>query len=356
MDLNPPALDELEVSIFGRGFGEAICVHLGDEKWMVVDSCLNPATKAPAALSYLRSLGIDPAKRVEIIVATHWHDDHIQGISEVVRECPQAVVVCSLALRGKEFFAFVVTQEDDPGALGSGVDEFRSVLRQCAKRVHGIVWAKANLPLYPVPPGDRPLVVALSPSDDACTRSLGGLIVEGTSRRVTVPRKYRAVESANGASVAVAVRCGPVALLLGADLETSANRSTGWDAVVDFARPSAKASVVKIPHHGSVGAHCDRMWSELLEPDCLALLTPWVLGGNHLPTNEDLSRIRSRSASAYITARPESMFARKKSEKFVDKLHGAAISELRGWGHIRARRRLTEDRWRIELDGTAVAV
>jgi hypothetical protein len=53
MHLTPPVPDELELSVFGRGYGEAICIHLGDGDWILIDSCINPATRRPAALSYL---------------------------------------------------------------------------------------------------------------------------------------------------------------------------------------------------------------------------------------------------------------------------------------------------------------
>jgi len=57
----PPAVDELEVSVFGPGVGECVLVHFGEGEWMVVDSCLDRATSRPAALDYLTELGVDVA-------------------------------------------------------------------------------------------------------------------------------------------------------------------------------------------------------------------------------------------------------------------------------------------------------
>ena len=42
-------------------------------------------------------------------------------------------------------------------------------------------------------------------------------------------------------------------------------------------------------------------------------------------------------------------------EKLVRKLHGERIEELRGWGHVRARRRAA-GAWLVEVDGDAVEV
>ncbi len=355
MDRIPPGNDEIELSVFGRGYGEAICVHLGDGEWMLVDSCINPDTRSPAALTYLDSLGLSPDRDVALIVVTHWHDDHVQGIGATVEACSSAAVACSAALNRNEIFTFVIEQERAKGALGSGLDEFRTLLRVCAQRRRTVLWAKANLPLHPRPPGLPPRVVALSPSEDAFQRSLQDLIEAATSARSTIPRRYRAPEGPNGASIATFVQNETVGLLLGADLETSANSETGWEAVITYSRPPLRASAVKIPHHGSAGAHHDSMWSELLEDQALAILTPWIRGAQHLPTDGDLERLKTFSKKVYITALPSRILVKKKQDKMVRQLHGPQISELRGWGHVRARRRLTEQEWRVELEGDAVA-
>lgn len=357
MDLNPPAPDELELSVFGRGYGESICVHLGDAEWSVIDSCINPQVGRPAALSYLDSLGISPPDVVRLIVATHWDDDHIKGLSTVVDACPEATVACSAALRRKEVVAFVVRQEEAQGALGSGVDEFRALLRLCRERGTLIVWAKANTPLHPQPPGDTPRVVALSPSEDAFERSMESLVEAATATRGTLPRRYRAPEGPNGASVAASVRRGNVSMLLGADLEASTNHEAGWEAVLKYCTPSVQASAVKVPHHGSPTAHHAGIWSELVEDDPIAIVAPWARGTKFLPTNEDLQRLRSY-ARVYLTAVPSLVRVQKDPEldRMIRRLHGNRISELRGWGHVRLRRRLDETEWRVELDGDAVDV
>lgn len=358
MDQTPPRADELELSVFGRGYGEAICVHSGDGEWTIVDSCINPYTRQPAALSYLESLHLAAPNVVRLVVATHWDDDHIRGLNDIVEACPGATFACSAALRRREIIAFVIEQEAARGALGSGVDEFRKILRLCRDRGTLILWAKANLPLHPLPPGDAPRVVALSPSEDAFERSVESLIEAATAARSTVPRRYRAPEGANGASVAMSVRNENVAVLLGADLETSTNDEAGWEAVVRYCRPSVQASAVKVPHHGSSGAHHEEMWSQLAVSNALAVLAPWARGTKFLPTDEDLGRLRSVAGRVYITAVPSLARVRKdrELEKMIRRLHGENISKLRGWGHVRLRRRLDEPEWRVELDGDATTV
>jgi Metallo-beta-lactamase superfamily len=310
---------------------------------MLVDSCLNPEGE-PAALQYLNSIGVDPRKEVCLVVVTHWDDDHIAGIARIVEECQAATVVCSLALQREEIVQFVLEQGSDTGSLGSGVDELRTILMQCRSTPGRLVWAKATLPLHPRAAGGDPTIVALSPSDDAVSRSIESLIELATGETIAFRRRYRAPEGPNGASVATSVRTGDTSVLLGADLENAKNPATGWDAVLSHARPALSASVVKVPHHGSEGAHHDDVWTELVDSDAVAIVTPWVLAGGHLPTEEDLARLRGVSGSLYLTAMPTMGRVRKDSavEKMITKVAGVRLEELRGWGQVRVRRGPTE--------------
>ena len=36
-----PRRDEVEVTLFGPGYGESVVVHAGVDDWLVVDSCLD---------------------------------------------------------------------------------------------------------------------------------------------------------------------------------------------------------------------------------------------------------------------------------------------------------------------------
>ena len=77
----PPAANEVEISLFGRGFGEALVIHLGDNRWMLVDSLVE-STGEPVGLRYLSEIGVG-RERVERSVATHWHDDHGAGLARL---------------------------------------------------------------------------------------------------------------------------------------------------------------------------------------------------------------------------------------------------------------------------------
>lgn len=352
-----PDEDEIEISVFGGGYGEAICVHLGASQWVLIDSCLHPDSGQPVGLDYLSSLDLDPAIVVGLVLATHWDDDHIRGLAQVVQTCHAAKVAVSMALYKEEWVVFVYKQQTPSSALGSGLDEFRKILESC-RSTGRIIWAKANVPLFPIPPGESPLVVALSPSDDDCTRSLELLIESATQSKVTLARRYRAPAGSNAASVASYVSSLGSHMLLGADLEATSNPASGWNSVVSSAAPSTKAMVVKVPHHGASSGHDPRMWSELVVDDSLAIVAPWSRGGRSLPTRNDLDRIKGLAASVYITATPD--FARahenREIQRMMKKLRRREFSELRGWGQVRARRKAGEPKWRVELFDDAALV
>lgn len=300
-----PHRDEIEVALFGPGFGECSLVHVGGGRWIIIDSCLDAATRAPAAISYLSSMGYHLADCVELIIATHWHDDHVRGMGEVVRLCPNAKFCCSSAFRRDEFHSMLEAMNEGPSTLrGAGLREIYSVCRILETRGQAISLAAPNKTILRLDGsktahGLPAIVTTLSPSDRRVSdffREIGTLIVG--HQRIEPPGH-------NHLTVVTLIEIGAFAVLLGGDLEETANPQTGWVAIVSSEeRPQTKASVFKIPHHGSANGHNDSVWSELLLPKPFAAITPFNRG-TKLPTLGDVARIVSKTDTAYLTARLE---------------------------------------------------
>ena len=125
-----PKADELELSLFGPGVGECLAVHLGLGEWIMVDSCIDPASRGPVGLDYLRDLNVDVATAVKQVVVTHWHDDHMRGAAKVLAAARSAKFVCSAALRREEFQQFIGASRhlNMRAEESSGVEEFDSIL------------------------------------------------------------------------------------------------------------------------------------------------------------------------------------------------------------------------------------
>jgi len=90
-----PRNEEVEISLFGPGFGECVVAHLGESQWIVVDSCINSDTRSPVASDYFGKLGVIPATDVQAVIATHWHDDHMGGLAELFAACHRGKNICA---------------------------------------------------------------------------------------------------------------------------------------------------------------------------------------------------------------------------------------------------------------------
>ena len=117
--------------------------------------------------------------------------------------------------------------------------------------------------------------------------------------------------SPNDASVVLWIAIGPHNILLGADLEEDGTPGKGWNAVITADnRPDGLASVFKVPHHGSITGHHPDVWRDLVQPNAIALVAPWAIGGNFLPQASDVSRLRSLTPAAFQTAPPTGVNSR----------------------------------------------
>jgi len=337
----------VEVSLFGPGYGECVVVHAGGGDWIIVDSFRTPGGK-PVAMKYLDELGLDPARCVRLIVATHWHDDHMKGLGALVRRCPGADFCCASALSSREFMS-VAAAWAGTGLRSGGIREIHTVMSHLDRADSRPVWAMAGRRIRH---SSNCEAWSLSPGDEAYTSFLRSLAPHSK----TGPLRGGDLLKPNRLSVVLLLRFnGGVSCLLGADLERR-----GWTAVLrDDARPRWKASVFKVPHHGSANAHLQEVWDELVEPEPIAILAPWRRGGGALPQEGDVDRILSCTPNAYATTGGPSGgismdgWVRKKLRR-----DGARVVEEAGSrdtsGIIRLRRSMAgEGLWRVDLFGSA---
>ncbi len=302
-----PNTNELELSLFGPGIGECAVIHLGNGEWMVVDSCLNLKRDRPVAIEYLSHLGVDIESSVKLIVATHWHDDHIQGMSQTLRAASGAKFACSAALLTEEFLALV----SSPNHLNfvantSGCSEFADVLdvlRQrspLGERQGPDYWAHEGTTLFS---GKTSNVFALSPSAQSVTdskRHFASLLPNPETPICAFPRL-----SPNRLSVALLIGSPEISFLLGGDLESGTDQASGWHGVISSSvRPVYRSCAYKVAHHGSSNAEHVPIWTDLLVPKPIAAIAPYARGRLPLPAKTDIKRILKRTDLAYCTKWP----------------------------------------------------
>lgn len=314
----PPDKGEFEFTLLGPGYGESIVLHVGEGVWILVDSCVgNDGT--PRALQYLESIGVDPAEAVRLIVATHWHDDHIRGIANLVEVCSRATFCCASVLCKKEFLTVAdALERRRPSFTSSGLREIHNVISRLAQTKSSPKLALADRRLFVE---GKCEIWSLSPSDQVFQgflRSISRLVIDRGGRgELRLPDL-----SPNNVAIALWVRVDDVTLLLGSDLE-----KRGWLEILESReRPTARASVFKIPHHGSESAYASEVWEHMLDSDPTAVLTPWRRGGHSVPNQREVGLILSHTSKAYVTAQSSS------SKRGASTRSSAVTRTIRGSG------------------------
>lgn len=367
LQMTPPKANEIEVSIFGPGFGESIVAHVGEGKWIIIDSCVDELRSTPTPIKYLELIGQNPAECVCIIVATHWHDDHIAGLSDTLEACEKALFCCPNALSKKEFLQLAELYQEAPGSFPEGTSEIQRALEISAHRsrttqTNMLKFATEDKLIFSSP---TVRLVALSPSDEMNRRAL----------EFMATAYALALSGDTSAGRLVAVRPNDVAtvlrldvaersVLLGSDLEAENNPLTGWTAVFNSLMASERtSSIYKVAHHGSKSGWHDEIWSRMLETRPLALMSPFRWGAHKLPNAIDRARILSMTNRAFITADPNRV--RQPTKKRAPKIE-AFISQTTKTrriacgpvGHIRWRADIRDltDEGDVELFDGALSV
>lgn len=345
----PPAANEVEITLFGPGYGEALAVHLGDGTWLLVDSCIDPYTNLPASGTYLDKIGVS-AGQVRTIVASHWHDDHVRGISQLAARYSKADFVFSAVFNNKEAKAFLAAYGGTSSAgLARGAKELFTTVQTSESLsvvLHRSIVLNATLNGRPV------MVTALSPVQSAFRQ-----FIEHMAQYL--PEMGQQISHApelppNLAAVTLHIDLGDDAILLGADLED--HKTYGWSAVVadKWSGNRRRATAYKVAHHGSVTGDCPKVWETLLESDPVACLTPFTRGGLRLPTDADKARLKDNTTQAYISSgasrRPE-MDSRllKRVGDICKKLTRVDTD----FGAVRLRKQIGTTSWGVELFGAA---
>jgi len=355
----PPQQDELEVTLFGPGFGECLIVHVGGDEWCVVDSCRTDGESV--AISYLRGLGVDVTKAIKLIVATHWHDDHIAGLSDLVAHAQTADFVVSAALSHEDFLSLVYAYRNRTMMRSTtGMSEWEKILVRLEKETgfsERLIYASDGKLLFRRSIGSGPFpceILALSPTNAACSKALASYAA--LLPKAKQPMKRVGPLDPNHGSIVLWISCGEERILLGADLEETGEQGTGWSVVVESKIREGAASVFKVPHHGSSNGHHEAVWNKLLGKAPFAILTPYTRLKHPLPTAEDIKRITKLTPNSYVTRDPLSPDEKIRISKTIDKTISEATRKARRLpstvGVIRLRRS-AKGIWTSELFGTA---
>lgn len=326
----------LEVILLGPGYGESVLINIGDDNWIVIDSCRGRGGR-PAAIEYFEKNEVS-LDNIVLIIATHWHDDHIWGLSELVEQCKNAVFCCGMAFSTVEFHSLVlgINRKLSLIPVRSGVKEIFSIFnivetrRLLKKNINpDVKYCSADKVIRrfnstELSHGLDVEIWALSPSDDEVglfLRNIAPLLpVEGEAACVVKDIKP------NQSCTVIQIKVGNVlSMLFGADLEEKSHN--GWSKILaSDSRPVTKSTIFKIPHHGSETGHHDQVWEKMIANNAICLITPYSRG-HKLPKDTDLNRIVGFSDKTYVTQKSKSNKSLVKSKLVNSQLDGVAVSQ-----------------------------
>lgn len=292
---NHPSADEVEVIVFGPGYGECVVVHIGQSNWIIIDSCLNDEKK-PVARVYLDSIGVSP-DQVKYIVVSHWHDDHTRGISELASYYSNARIGVSNVLNSKEGKIFATAYSGQITGLTRGTKELFTIFKECKPRIEPL----SQHTLLMQPSEKLGTIQALSPTNACYLDALQLLHNAIPKPGMQQPINEALTFSPNNEAIAIHIDTGEFAILLGSDLESEQN---GWITLIESLKGKKikPADFYKVAHHGSPTAECKAVWDTLLCKSPVSVLTPFNHGNVSLPNESDRARINKNSLTAHISS------------------------------------------------------
>jgi hypothetical protein len=353
---SPLCADEIEVHLFGSGYGEALAIHLSGGKWLAIDSA-RTKTGRPWLLEYFEAIGVDLNDLIGLLI-THWHTDHIQGASEILARSPNAQLMLSNGGKTAEFAkAAAELSGSNINASKAATNEMMELYRTLKTRK--IATGRANyrylMHNMVLNIGVSCTAKILSPSEADCAAALryfGSLL----SAREKSCSPFRG-QTENHASVVVLLEIGQDTILLGGDRENHSDVERGWNVVIETKMELAKdrvGSAFKVAHHGSDTGFHDGLWPDHLSGTCVNIVTPYVRLMTPIPTQQMLQKYKKKSPTLVCTSLPSrtpSVAARRAFSLLSGPKirYEGTISE----GSVRLRKRSGVSDWEIELFGAA---
>lgn len=363
-----PKESEVEITLIGTGggYGECVLIKLHNSDWFIIDSCINPETKKPLALEYLEAIGVDYKEHVKQVICTHWHDDHIRGLSTILELCPKAEFSPTRVNDIPKFLRLIGFDEKIHAKTGiRATEEFSKCLKILNSRVNFNIPNRinANTVIHQSKVQNIKFeIYALSPSENVVLnfdKQIANMIEIVANKKNAIIHK-----KPNETSVAILIKFLDQRIILGSDLEVGNVKNEGWLDILDNVKviDEIKAQLFKVPHHGSQNGYNLRIFEKLIENNSILKLTPWSLS-DRLPTAEMIDTYKLHSTDMYITS-PYISGKRtkaKKRDKAISKIiedFNKTLNEVKfSEGIIRSRYDyLNPSGWKTEIFGNAYRI
>ncbi len=340
-----PQADELEITLIGAGSdaGESVVIHLANGKWMIIDSCKSGGEVLP--LYYLRKKEVD-LNNVAYVICTHWHTDHIEGLSEIIDECKNAI----LGIPGffKQEKVFKALFADYYNRKSPVVREMVDSLKIIKKRT-----GELRLPIYLGPRdeitdetinGVNVEVRSFSPADHV-KDLYDKMLAESTLQKVATTDLEPNISSS---VLDITTDNQLLSVLLGADLETNRkdernldckslcddNLEMGWCNVIKCCnkyKERTKYNYIKAAHHSSINGYCPELMDNKVDKE-QTFITTTVFENNadvRLPEEYMLRKYQSICDNYYITASHRKPLSVKDEDSEIEGMKNKGVQEIK---------------------------
>lgn len=166
------------------------------------------------------------------------------------------------------------------------------------------------------------------------------------------PRNAIPPLSPNHTGIALVLDLDGQQIILGDDVEHSADETIGWAGVVNSELlPDVDARLVKVAHHGSKNGHSPEFWANLADDEPVGLLAPFRRGRVNLPTEEGIVSLCQKTSALYTTASLNAPPTRRRAGALGKEVKAATRwirDALPESGRLTARRSVGSDEWDIE--------
>jgi len=196
--------DELIVHYIDVGQGDSILIQFPDEKVALIDGGTREAGEK--VVSYIRSLGL---KRIDYLIATHPHEDHIGGLPEVIRNFEIGKVYMPNKTANTGIFEELLTEIENKGLKITVAKGYETILNE-----------------------DNLEFVALGPVNDSYTNT-------------------------NDYSIVTKIEYANISFLFTGDIEAEAELDLIEEGF------NLKSDVLKVAHHGSSTSSTEEFLEEI---------------------------------------------------------------------------------------------
>ena len=306
----------LGLHVINAGYGESIVLEMPGDRWGVID-CYAPELNKPDLNPTLQFLRTRSVQRLEFVALTHPHEDHYQGITDLLDYLEVAYFWWFDGVSSSDLPRLINGLREEAGEQKTKdrskqrsiryLDQmFLTVIEQQKAHTLGITQMAHFSELYPRPvggmhPRGTVQIRALAPCTNTVQRYQAKL--HQCFKDEQLKQKMAALDH-NQISAALLVEYGETRIILGGDVE---NKS--WaDVLSQTDHSRLKAHAVKVSHHGSNNGYCPALWPLLCaDGKTIAIITP--SHSHSLPNEDAVTHIRESTTQIVSTCTPAITFS-----------------------------------------------